>query len=44
MVLDECTEYPATYQRSKDSMELSLEWAIKCKKNLQKETGMEFLE
>ena len=43
MVLDECTEYPATYQRSKDSMELSLEWARKCKKNLQKELGMEFL-
>ena len=39
MVLDECTEYPATYQRSKDSMELSLEWARKCKKQFTKRNG-----
>lgn len=27
MVLDECTEYPATYERAKSSMELSIRWA-----------------
>ncbi len=27
MVLDECTEYPATYDRAKSSMELTIRWA-----------------
>jgi queuine tRNA-ribosyltransferase len=27
MVLDECTEYPAAYERAKSSMELTLRWA-----------------
>ena len=39
MVLDECTEYPASYLRSKNSMELSLEWAEKCKRKFKKRDG-----
>jgi queuine tRNA-ribosyltransferase len=27
MVLDECTEYPATYERAQQSMELTVRWA-----------------
>lgn len=32
MAFDECTPYPASYLESKDSMELSLRWANRCKK------------
>ena len=39
MVLDECTEYPATYARSKESMELSMRWAERCKKTFTKRQG-----
>ena len=39
MVLDECTEYPASYKRSKDSMNLSIEWAKRCKKKFKKRDG-----
>ena len=39
MVLDECTEYPASYKRSKDSMNLSIEWAKRCKKKFKKRNG-----
>lgn len=39
MVLDECTEYPATYARSKESMELSMRWAERCKKAFTKRKG-----
>jgi len=31
MVLDECTPYPATVDEARDSMELSLRWARRCK-------------
>ncbi|MGD0601076.1 MAG: tRNA guanosine(34) transglycosylase Tgt [Terriglobales bacterium] len=31
MALDECTEYPAGAQRARDSMELTLRWAERCK-------------
>lgn len=31
MVFDECTPYPATYQQARDSMQLSLRWAKRCK-------------
>lgn len=31
MVLDECTPYPATEQQARDSMELSLRWALRSK-------------
>ena len=44
MVLDECTEYPASYLRSKNSMELSLEWAEKCKRKFKKRGLRYFLE
>ena len=39
MVLDECTEFPASYKRSKDSMNLSIEWAERCKKKFKKRDG-----
>ena len=39
MVLDECTEFPATFDRAKRSMELSLEWAARCKKSFRKRNG-----
>lgn len=32
MVFDECTPYPATETEARDSMELSLRWAERCKK------------
>ena len=45
MVLDECTEYPANYTRSKESMELSMRWAERCKKAFtKKERVMDCLE
>lgn len=31
MIFDECTPYPATEQEAKDSMQLSLRWAERCK-------------
>ncbi len=31
MCLDECTKYPATYEETKASMELSLIWAARCR-------------
>lgn len=31
MIFDECTPYPATEQEAKDSMELSLRWAERCR-------------
>jgi len=39
MVLDECTEFPATFQRAKKSMELTLRWAERCKKSFKKRRG-----
>ena len=32
MVFDECTEHPATRERARASMELTLRWAERCKK------------
>ncbi len=32
MAFDECTEYPADGQRARDSMELTLRWAERCKR------------
>lgn len=32
MVLDECTPYPVSYEYAKSSVELSLQWALRCKK------------
>ena len=31
MVLDECTEHPATHERAQASMERSMRWAQRCK-------------
>ncbi|MFA7095220.1 MAG: tRNA guanosine(34) transglycosylase Tgt [Gammaproteobacteria bacterium] len=31
MIFDECTPYPATEQEARDSMELSLRWAARCR-------------
>ena len=31
MIFDECTPYPATWNETKDSMELSLRWAVRSK-------------
>jgi queuine tRNA-ribosyltransferase len=31
MVFDECTPYPATEEQARDSMELSMRWAQRCK-------------
>ncbi len=31
MIFDECTPYPATQQQARESMELSLRWAARCK-------------
>lgn len=31
MIFDECTPYPATHDQARDSMELSLRWAARCK-------------
>ena len=31
MVLDECTPYPASFAQAKESMELSMRWAKRCK-------------
>jgi len=35
MAFDECTEHPATRERAKASMELTLRWAGRCKKYFQ---------
>ena len=32
MAFDECTDYPSTYEQAKNSMELSMRWAERCKK------------
>ena len=33
MVFDECTPYPATEAQARDSMELSLRWAARCRRS-----------
>jgi len=37
MCFDECTPYPAEYKYAKDSMELSLRWAARCKDEFYKD-------
>ncbi len=39
MVLDECTEYPATFDRAKESMELSIRWARRSKNVFKQRQG-----
>lgn len=36
MAFDECTPYPATYDQARDSMQLSMRWAKRCKDAHQK--------
>ena len=35
MAFDECTEYPVDRDRARDSMELTLRWAERCKKHFE---------
>jgi queuine tRNA-ribosyltransferase len=37
MCFDECTPYPATYEYTKNSMEMSLKWAQRCKDEFYKD-------
>ncbi len=39
MAFDECTEYPADPQRARDSMELTLRWAGRCKNYFEEHKG-----
>lgn len=39
MVLDECTEYPATFERAKQSMELTVRWAKRAFAHYRQERG-----
>ncbi len=39
MVLDECTEHPATHARAKASMERSMRWAARCRKAFERREG-----
>jgi queuine tRNA-ribosyltransferase len=36
MVLDECPPYPCSHERAKESMELTLRWAKRCKEHFEK--------
>jgi len=36
MAFDECLEYPASHEKARHSMELTLRWAARCQKALQK--------
>lgn len=42
MVFDECTPYPASFQQSCESMELSLRWARRCRDAHQDQPGALF--
>ncbi|MBC6439870.1 MAG: tRNA guanosine(34) transglycosylase Tgt [Rhodospirillales bacterium] len=39
MVLDECTEHPATHERARASMERSMRWAARCKAAFEPRAG-----
>ncbi len=39
MVLDECTEHPATHERAKASMERSMRWAQRCRDAFEEREG-----
>lgn len=40
MAFDECTPYPATHEEARESMELSLRWADRCKQAYQGEGAL----
>lgn len=37
MILDECTPYPSAYEYTRESMELTAKWAVRCKRVKKKE-------
>jgi len=39
MVLDECTTFPATHEEAKNSMELSMRWAARCREAFEERNG-----
>jgi len=39
MVLDECTEHPATHERAQSSMERSMRWAARCRQAFREREG-----
>ena len=39
MILDECVEYPATYDKAKKAMERSIDWALRSKNAFKKRDG-----
>ena len=40
MAFDECTDYPSTYQQAKQSMELSMRWAKRCKESHKSDSAL----
>ncbi|MDR0977841.1 MAG: tRNA guanosine(34) transglycosylase Tgt [Endomicrobium sp.] len=42
MCFDECVQYPVNYEYAKNSMELSLRWAKRCKKEFYKDNSCEY--
>ena len=40
MAFDECTDYPSTYEQAKNSMELSMRWAKRCKEAHQSQSAL----
>ncbi|MBN2430353.1 MAG: tRNA guanosine(34) transglycosylase Tgt [Acidobacteria bacterium] len=43
MAFDECTPYPATWQECRDSMELTLRWAERCRAAFDRNNGRQWL-
>ena len=41
MALDECTEYPATKERARESLELTLRWAEQCRRQMNAKCKMQ---
>ena len=40
MAFDECTDYPSTYQQARESMELSVRWAKRCKESHKSDSAL----
>ena len=40
MAFDECTDYPSTYQQARESMELSMRWAKRCKESHKSDSAL----
>jgi len=39
MCLDECTPFPATEEQANESMQLSMRWAVRCRKSFKRRPG-----